>query len=140
MMCVIRDSKPSFQRRIITIWVFTYYMDSLHHYKYKWNSSHSKWTRYTAIISSSIYLGQIQTAVTRTSRHSLLSKNHLIKTPPKTKSPDWRVQPLLMSIEFIFSLIWMLGVTISIDKMTMRFKGHHVDKKMMMYKSEGGVL
>ena len=56
-------------------------------------------------------------------------KNHLIKYPPKTKSPNWRVEPLFMLTEFIFPLIWMLGVSFYIDKMTMCFKGHHADKK-----------
>ena len=74
MVCVIRASKPSIQRRSITIWVFTYSMDSINNHKYKLNSSHSEWTRYMPIISSTINLGQIQTAVTRHLRHSLLEK------------------------------------------------------------------
>ena len=56
-------------------------------------------------------------------------QNHLIKPPPKTKSPYCRVQPLLMLMEFIFPLILMLGVAFSIYEMTMRFKCHHADKK-----------
>ena len=55
-------------------------------------------------------------------------QNHLIK-PPLKKSPNWRVQPLLMSMEFIFPLILMLGVAFYIDEMIMRFKGHHAEKK-----------
>ena len=42
-----------------------------------------------------------------------------------------------MLMGFIFPLIWMLGVAFSIDEMNMCFKGHHVDKKTMMYKSKG---
>ena len=65
---------------------------------------------------------------------------HLIKTPPKTQYPNWRVQPLLMWVDFIFPLIWMLGVALSIDEMTMRFKGHHTEKMRMIYNEEGDVL
>ena len=74
MVCLIGDSSSSIQNRFITIWVFTYSMDYLHHHKYKLYSSHSKWTRYMPIILSSIYLGQIQTTVTRNQRHYLLTK------------------------------------------------------------------
>ena len=56
-------------------------------------------------------------------------QNHLIIPPPKTKSPNWRVQPLLMSMKFLFPLIWLLGVAFSIDEKTMHFKGRHADKK-----------
>ena len=40
----------------------------------------------------------------------------LIKPPPKPKFPNCKVQTLLLCMEFIFPLIWMLGVTISIYK------------------------
>ena len=56
-------------------------------------------------------------------------QNRLVKPPPKTKSPNWRVQPLLMSMEFIFPLVLILGVILSIYEMTIRFKAHHADKK-----------
>ena len=42
-----------------------------------------------------------------------------------------------MWIEFTFPLIWMIRVTISIDEMTMNFKGHHKDRIRMSYKQEG---
>ena len=34
----------------------------------------------------------------------------------------------------------MLGVTFSIDEMTVRFKGNHADKKSMKYKEKGDGL
>ena len=45
-----------------------------------------------------------------------------------------------MWMDFIFPLICMLGVTFSMDEITMHFKGHHVDKIMMAYKAEGDGL
>ena len=45
-----------------------------------------------------------------------------------------------MWMEFIFQLVWMLGVTFYIDETTMRFKGHHVDKIRSTYKAEGDGL
>ena len=91
-----------------------------------------------AIISSTIYLGQIQTAVTRNPSHYLLAKttgsNHHLKI-----NSNWRVKPLIMLMGFIFPLIWMLGVAFSIDETTMRFKGYHAEKRMT-YKSKGDGL
>ena len=55
----------------------------------------------------------------------------LIKPPPKTQFPNWKVQPLTMWTDSIFPLIWMICVTISIDEMTMNFKGNHSDKIRM---------
>ena len=40
-------------------------------------------------------------------------------------------------MEFIFTLIWMLGVTFYMDEMTMISKGHHEDKTSMTHKLEG---
>ena len=59
MLCVIRTSKPSIQRISISMLVFTYSMEYLHHHNYKWNSRHSTWTNYMVIISSTINLGHI---------------------------------------------------------------------------------
>ena len=66
-------------------------------------------------------------------------QNHLMKLPPK-KIPNLKVKPLLMSMEFIFPLIWMLGVAFSIDEMTRHFKGHHTDKRRITYKEKGDGL
>ena len=76
----------------------------------------------------------MQTAITRTSGHYLLEK-----PPDQTstfKNPNWRVQPFLMLMEFIFPIIWMLGVNFSIDEMTMHLKVRHADKKRMTYKEK----
>ena len=67
------------------------------------------------IISSTIHLGQIKTAITRTSRKIFSFLNHLIKPPLKTKKLNWKVHNLLMWMEFIFPLIWILDIDISID-------------------------
>ena len=56
-------------------------------------------------------------------------QNHPLKYQPKTKFPIWRVQPLLMSMEFIFPIIWVLDVAFSIYEMSIHFKVHHADKK-----------
>ena len=74
MVYAIRTSKPSIQRRSVSMWVFTYSMNSLYHNNYKWNSRHSTWPSYMATILSTISLVQIQTAITITLIHSLLSK------------------------------------------------------------------
>ena len=47
----------------------------------------------------------------------------LIEPPPKTKFPNWKVQALLMWMDFIFTPIWMLGVSFFIYDISMRFKG-----------------
>ena len=52
----------------------------------------------------------------------------LIKPPPRTQWPNWKVQPFLMRMGFIFSLIWMLVANFSIDEITMLFKSHHTKK------------
>ena len=40
-------------------------------------------------------------------------------------------------MNFIFPLLWLLGIAILIDEMTMRFKGKHADKQRITYKNEG---
>ena len=45
-----------------------------------------------------------------------------------------------MWMEFIFTLICILSVTISIDEMTANFKGNNADQINMMYKAEGDGL
>ena len=51
--------------------------------------------------------------------------NSLTKPVSKTQLLNWKVQTLLMWVDSIFPLIWILGVTISIDKTTMHLKVHH---------------
>ena len=43
----------------------------------------------------------------------------------------------IKQLKAIFPLAWMLGVSISIDEMTMQFQGCHKDKKRITYKAEG---
>ena len=45
-----------------------------------------------------------------------------------------------MWMEFIFTLIFIIGVTFYMDKMTMRSKGHHAETIRTTYKSEGDEL
>ena len=39
----------------------------------------------------------------------------LIKPPPKAQFPDWKSQPILVWMDSTFPLIWILGVTFSMD-------------------------
>ena len=45
-----------------------------------------------------------------------------------------------MWVGFSFPPVCMLGVTFSMDGITIRLKDHHADKIIMMYKAEGGGL
>ena len=128
MVYVIRTSKPSIHMISISMWVFTYPMEYLHHHNYKLNSRHRTWTSHMAMILYTINLVQMKTSAARTLRHSLLATPPQIKPPPKTKFTNWKVQPLPMWMDFIFPLTWMLGVTFFMDEMTMHCKGHHADK------------
>ena len=55
----------------------------------------------------------------------------------RKKNPNWKVKPLLEWMNIIFKLVWLLGSSFSIDKMTMGFQGMHADKKRIMYKNKG---
>ena len=52
----------------------------------------------------------------------------MTKPPHKMQFQNWKVQPLLICMEYIFPLIWMPGVNFSIDETNMRFKGHCAEK------------
>ena len=65
-----------------------------------------------------------------------ISQKNLIKSPPKTNISNWKVQTILMWMEFIFPLIWMFGVKFYMYEMTIRFKVHNADKIRITYKSE----
>ena len=80
------------------------------------------------VILSTINLVHTKTATTITSRHYFLDNPPLIKPPPKTQYPNWKVQPLLMWMDFIFPLIWIIAITFYMDEMKMCFKGHHSGK------------
>ena len=63
-----------------------------------------------------------------------------MKPPPKTIFTNWKLQPLIISMDSIFTLIWMLGYSFSTYVMTLHFKGRHADKIRMTYKEEYGEL
>ena len=67
----------------------------------------------------------------------LAMQDPAIKIPCRTKYPNWKVRPLLKWMNFLFPLIWMLGVCFAIDEMTIGFQGMHIDKKRITYKAEG---
>ena len=48
--------------------------------------------------------------------------------PNQDSFPDWKVRPLLQWINHIGPLVWLLGMNISVDEMTMRMKGVHRDR------------
>ena len=60
-----------------------------------------------------------------------------IKVPERSLFPNWKVCPILKSLNYICPLIWLLGIAFSIDEMTMRFQGKRVDKIRITYKNEG---
>ena len=60
-----------------------------------------------------------------------------INVPPRKKSPNWKIKPLLDWLNFICKTIWLLGVAFSVDEMTIGFQGHHADKMQITYKAEG---
>ena len=45
-----------------------------------------------------------------------------------------------MWMDFIFPLIWIIGVTFYMYEMTINFKVHHEEKIRMTYRAEGGGL
>ena len=45
-----------------------------------------------------------------------------------------------MLMEYLFTLVWMLGVSFSIYETTVHFKVHCAEKITMMYKAESGGL
>ena len=59
-----------------------------------------------------------------------------IQVPERKKYPNWKMRPFLKWMNKIFPLIWLLGIALAIDEMTMRFKGQHQDKKRITYKKE----
>ena len=139
-MCVIRYSKTSIQRISTTILVFTYFMDSINNHKFKWISRHSECTSYMEIISSTIYLGQMKTAVTITSRHYFPAKTTWSKTNLKWNSKlEGAASSFVDGIDI--PLIWMLGVAFYIYEITIHYKFHlakkiwRTKKKVMNYRS-----
>ena len=96
-----------------------------------------------SIISSTIYLGQIQTAIMGTSNHYFLAKNTWSKIHLKQHFQIWGCNLFLFQCNYISPLIWMLGVNIFIDEITMCFEGvtiwtkkwWHKNKEVMDYRN-----
>ena len=103
-------------------------MESLNHHKYKRNSSHSEWTRYTPIISSKINLSQMKTSVTRNSRHYLLAKTTWSKLHPIFLYIGGCSLFLCLWNLYLHSFEWLV-LPSYIDETTMRLKGRHMDKQ-----------
>ena len=57
--------------------------------------------------------------------------------PDRSKSPNWKVEPLLDHMNAVNKRAWKPGPDLSVDEMTMRFKGKHKDKRRITYKKEG---
>ena len=61
----------------------------------------------------------------------------MIKAPSKEKFPNWKIRPFIKWINYQCPWAWQLGCSVAVNKMTMRFKGHHRDKLHITYKDEG---
>ena len=59
-----------------------------------------------------------------------------IDPPNRYKEPNWKVRPLLTWMNFIFPVIWHLACALSVDEITIGFKGYHRDKKRITCKAE----
>ena len=64
-------------------------------------------------------------------------QNPMIETPDRRNFPNWKVRPLINWINCVGPLVYKPGMSISVDEMTMRFKGKHKDKLRITYKKEG---
>ena len=104
-------------------------MDSLNHHKHKWIFSHSKWTRYIPIISSTINLGQMQTAVIITSSNYLLTKTTWSNFHIKQNFQIGGCILFLCQRNLYFHYFEWLMTPFFIYGITTHFKGHHTDKK-----------
>ena len=57
--------------------------------------------------------------------------------PPRTRSPLFKVLPMITWIRKLGPICWECGINIGVDEQTMGFQGHHVDKLRTSYKKEG---
>lgn len=64
-------------------------------------------------------------------------QNPSINVPPRKEFPNWKVRPLLQWMNAIFPEVWLVGVSFSVDEMTMGFQGKHADAKRITYKRAG---
>ena len=56
-----------------------------------------------------------------------------VQSPPRKKYPNWKIHPLLKWMNYIFPLVWMVGLFFAVDEMTIGFQGMHVDKRRITY-------
>ena len=61
-----------------------------------------------------------------------------ISNPSSKKYLNLKVRPLVQWMNYLFSLIWLLGACFVIDEMKIGFQGMYADKKRITYKAEGG--
>ena len=131
MLCGIRTSKPSIQIISIIMWFLKHSLKYIHHHNHKQNSRQSTCKSYKTMISSTINLSQMKTAVTITSKHYLLAKIASSNLHLKHNFQIGRYILFLFEWAFHFNSFGCLVSPFLVMKMTMYFKGHHADKKSM---------
>ena len=60
-----------------------------------------------------------------------------LPTPARDEYPNWKIRPIIKWMNYQCPQAWDLGRAVSVDEMTMRFKGKHRDKRRITYKAEG---
>ena len=65
------------------------------------------------------------------------SVNPLITPPPRERSPNHKIDPLLHHLLFISKKAMHVGKDISVDEMDISFQGSHADKQRITYKRAG---
>ena len=65
------------------------------------------------------------------------TQNPMIPTPERKKFPNWKIRPLLKWINKVGPESWRCGKSLSVDEMTMGFKGKHQDKLWITCKKAG---
>ena len=65
------------------------------------------------------------------------SVNPLIAAPPRSRSPNHKVDPMLHHLMMISKEAVVVGKNISVDEMDISFQGQHSDKQRISYKHAG---
>ena len=63
-----------------------------------------------------------------------------IETRDRRSYSNRKNYPILILMNYIFTLIWLLGVEISVDVIMIRFKRYHKDNNCITYNAEGDDL
>ena len=63
--------------------------------------------------------------------------NPTVDTPDRISYNNCNICLILTWMDYIFPLVWLLGVEISADKKMMSFKGRLKDNNHIKYKAEG---